>query len=157
MSDDPDASAPMSGDAAAAPLRLAILGASRGIGALTVACALSRGHSVTALARDPSELPGPEGRLTRVAGDAREAAALDRALTGADAVLYALGTPGSARGPFGGAVTLHSQATAVLIERMQAAGLGRLIAVTGYGAGDSRAAMSRPEQMAHRLFLGRPY
>jgi len=142
---------------APASLRLAVLGASRGIGALTVSCALERGHRVSALARDLSALDGPADALTRIEGDARDEGVLDRALGGCDAVIYAIGTPGDARGPFGGAVTLHSEATKALLARMSAAGPKRLIAVTGYGAGESARAMSRPERMAHRLLLGRPY
>jgi uncharacterized protein YbjT (DUF2867 family) len=54
-------------------------------------------------------------------------------------------------------VTLFSEATAILLPAMQTAGVRRLVAITGFGAGDSRAAMSRPERFGHRLLLGKPY
>jgi uncharacterized protein YbjT (DUF2867 family) len=40
---------------------------------------------------------------------------------------------------------------------MAAAGVRRLIAVTGFGAGRSRAAMSYLEKTGHGLVLGKPY
>ncbi|MEM1316242.1 MAG: NAD(P)H-binding protein [Pseudomonadota bacterium] len=142
---------------APAPLRLLILGAAAGIGACAVRAALARGHRVRAFSRDPGRLEIDDARLERVAGDAREAAALEGAVDGMDAVLYCIGTPGAARGPFGAAVTLHSDVARALLPILEAKGPRRLIVVTGYGAGESRAAMSLPERTAHRLLLGRPY
>jgi uncharacterized protein YbjT (DUF2867 family) len=37
------------------------------------------------------------------------------------------------------------------------AGIRRLVAVTGFGAGDSRARLSLPERAVHRLLLGPAY
>ena len=54
-------------------------------------------------------------------------------------------------------MTLHSEVTRALLPILGAKGPRRLIAVTGYGAGDSREAMSVAERSAHRLLLGRPY
>jgi uncharacterized protein YbjT (DUF2867 family) len=139
------------------PLDLLILGASRGIGACAVEAALARGHKVRAFARSPETLRIEDPRVVRYAGDARSPDALRPAVAGADAVIYALGTPGAARGPFGPKVTLHSEATRALIDVMREAGVRRLVAVTGYGAGESRLAMSRLERTAHRAVLGRPY
>ncbi|MFO7856325.1 MAG: SDR family oxidoreductase [Paracoccaceae bacterium] len=139
------------------PSDILILGASRGIGAAAVEVALARGHAVRAFARSPEALKIEDTRLTRYAGDARSPDALRPAVAGADAVIYALGTPGTARGPFGPRVTLHSEATRALIDVMREAGVRRLVAVTGYGAGESRLAMSLLERTAHRAALGRPY
>ena len=51
--------------------------------------------------------------------------------------------------------TLFSRTTATLIDAMQAAEVNRLIAVTGFGAGRSRAAMSTLERLGHNAVLGR--
>ncbi|MEO0761249.1 MAG: NAD(P)-binding oxidoreductase, partial [Pseudomonadota bacterium] len=50
-----------------------------------------------------------------------------------------------------------SRTTAVLLEAMAAKGVRRLILVTGFGAGDSRAAMSALERLGHGAVLGRIY
>ncbi|MEM6742717.1 MAG: NAD(P)H-binding protein [Pseudomonadota bacterium] len=164
MTDTPSAVPPDSAPSGAAPphaapaqLNLLILGAGAGIGACATRAALARGHAVRALSRDPSRIDAEDARLDRVPGDARDPAVLDAAVEGMDAVLYCIGTPGDARGPLGKRVTLHSEATRALLPILAAKGPRRLIAVTGYGAGDSRQAMSRVERAAHRLLLGRPY
>ena len=54
-------------------------------------------------------------------------------------------------------VTLFSEATRLLIPAMEAADVRRLIVVTGFGAGDSRQAMSWAERTGHGLVLGKPY
>src|SRR5262245_39950733 len=110
-----------------------IVGASRGIGLATVEQALAAGHHVRALARSP--VPAENSNLEKIAGDATNAALLARAVTGADVVIQTLGvTNFFSLAP----VTLFSKATRHLIAAMQARGVRRLIAVTGFGAGDSR-------------------
>ncbi len=54
-------------------------------------------------------------------------------------------------------VSLFSDATRTLLPAMQAAGVRRLIAVTGFGAGDSRAAISAWQRMPFQLIFGRAY
>jgi uncharacterized protein YbjT (DUF2867 family) len=53
--------------------------------------------------------------------------------------------------------TLFSETTRVLIDAMGAGGVRRLVAVTGFGAGRSRDAMSFVERAGHKAVLGRPY
>ena len=97
-----------------------------------MADALSRGHQVTILARNPDK--AADLRPARIIpGDARDPAAVANALAGQDAAVSSLGTPVS---PFR-EVTLLSDATRVLIHQMQQAGVARLVAITGMGAGDS--------------------
>jgi uncharacterized protein YbjT (DUF2867 family) len=50
-----------------------------------------------------------------------------------------------------------SRATAVMLEGMHAAGVRRLVVVTGFGAGRSRRAMSAIERLGHGAVLGRIY
>ena len=114
-------------------MKVLVLGATGGTGRLIVRDALAKGHSVTALVRSKaraSDLPGAD----LVEGDARDEAALLRALDGCDAVVSSLGTGLS---PFR-EVTLLSVATRALIAAMMRSGARRLVCITGLGAGDSR-------------------
>jgi putative NADH-flavin reductase len=78
-------------------------------------------------------------RLEPIAADARDPAAIARALSGADAVILTLGVPITPASVLKG-TTLFSEATRVLIAAMQSSGPRRLLAVTGLEAGDSRGA-----------------
>lgn len=50
-------------------MRILIIGASKGTGALAVKTALERGHEVTAVARSPEKLELENPKLTKVKGD----------------------------------------------------------------------------------------
>ncbi|MBB3949960.1 NAD(P)-dependent oxidoreductase [Aureimonas jatrophae] len=114
--------------------KLLVLGATGGTGRRIVAQAIERGFEVTALVRSPQKAADLAGGARIVVGDARDEAALVRALEGQDGVVSALGTPAS---PFR-EVTLLSEATRALTRAMTTTGVSRLIAITGLGAGDSR-------------------
>jgi len=109
-----------------------VLGATGGTGRLIVNQAVARGYEVTALVRS-AEKAGDLNGANLIVGDARDQAALRKALKGQDAVISALGTPAS---PFR-EVTLLSTATRSLVSAMQAEQVSRLVAITGMGAGDS--------------------
>lgn len=115
----------------ARPLLL-VLGATGGTGRLIVAQALARGYAVRALVRSPARAGALQG-AELIVGNARDEAVLRRALEGCDAVVSALGTPVS---PWREVTTL-STATRALVGAMQAAGVKRLVCITGMGAGDS--------------------
>jgi putative NADH-flavin reductase len=132
-----------------------IMGATSGIGELAVAEALSRDLPVRAFARSAGEMP-PRPNLELCPGDARERADLALALEGVSAVISALGIK-ERLAMLWEEETLFSESTALLIEEMEKAGVTRLVAVTGFGAGRSRAAMSQVEKLGHRAILGKPY
>lgn len=113
-----------------------VIGASRGIGLETVKAALAAGHSVRAFARSAASIPLNDARLQKIAGDALSRTSLDTALSGTDAVVQSLGVMSLKELIFG--TTLFSASTRLLVEAMLAAGIKRLIAVTGAGAGNSR-------------------
>jgi putative NADH-flavin reductase len=117
---------------------LLVIGASQGIGLETVKCALAAGHQVRAFARGAAGIAVDHSKLSKIAGDALDAAAIGAAVAGTDAVIETLGAPKTAMAVLAG-TTLFSKATRILIDAMQAAGVRRLVAVTGMGAGDSRA------------------
>ena len=118
--------------------RVLIVGASKGIGLECVKQALEAGHSVRALARSAHSIPLTHPNLEKVDGDARDAALVTQALQGMDAVILALGIAAGPEMVFR-RVTLFSDATRVLLAAMQSTGVRRLVCVTGFGAGDSRA------------------
>jgi uncharacterized protein YbjT (DUF2867 family) len=114
-----------------------IVGASRGIGLETVKAALLAGHSVRALARSAASIPIQNPVLEKVSGNALDSSTIRSALQGVDVVVQSLGVDIAPRSIFE-RTTLFSQSTRILVDAMKAAGLKRLIAVTGLGAGDSR-------------------
>ena len=116
---------------------LLVIGASRGIGLETVRAGLSAGHRVRALARGAAAIPLDEPMLEKLAGDALDGARMAAALAGIDAVIQALGVSNGLQAVIRG-TTLFSKATRILVDAMKVAGVRRLVAVTGLGAGDSR-------------------
>lgn len=99
--------------------KIAIIGATGRAGSQLLEEALRRGHSVVAIARDPSSLQGREG-VTVKALDAKDSAALQAAVTGVDAVLSAAHFS-----------TLAPQA---IIDPVKRAGVKRLLVVGGAGS-----------------------
>ena len=132
-----------------------IMGATSGIGAKAVEEAVSRGLPVRGFARGADKLSGHDG-VEPFAGDALSLEDVTRALDGVKAVVYALGIK-ERLAMLWEEETLFSESTKVLLEAMAAKSVKRLILVTGFGAGRSRAAMSTLESVGHKAILGRPY
>ena len=133
-----------------------VIGASKGIGLEVVKQALAARHHVRAFARsaDRIDVSGPALETRR--GNALEPVDVREALEGTDTVIQVLGVdtgPKMVLGP----VSLFSQSTKVLLSAMQDAGVKRLISVTGFGAGDSRARLGCLQGIGFRLLLGRAY
>ncbi len=114
-------------------MKILVLGATGATGRLIVSKATANGHTVVALVRSKAKAADLSG-VELVEGDARDAAALTRAIAGVDAVVSSLGTPMS---PFR-EVTLLSTATRSLVGVMAEHNIRRLVCITGLGAGDSR-------------------
>jgi uncharacterized protein YbjT (DUF2867 family) len=119
------------------PLRLLVVGASQGTGALTVAAALARGHQVTAFSRSPEKLAMAHASLTRRSGSFHDAAAVDAAVVGHDAVIITA-APGSLAG-FKENPTFFSAGTALVVAAMKRHGVPRLVVLSSLGSGESRA------------------
>ena len=132
-----------------------IMGATSGIGACTLAEATARQLPVRAFARGADKIAATD-LVTPFAGDARDANEVTAALQGVKAVIYALGIK-ERLAMLWEEETLFSDTTRVLLDAMGKTGVQRLVAVTGFGAGRSRAAMSRIEALGHRMVLGKPY
>jgi putative NADH-flavin reductase len=136
--------------------RILVVGGSRGIGLEVCRIAAVRGHFVRSMSRAnrPAESLGKSYEAFN--GDALNAADVSRALEGIDVVVQALGVPQSLdfiRKP----VTLFSKATRVLLPAMKQAGVGKLVAVTGFGAGDSRGAISMLQRPAFEVIFRNAY
>jgi len=135
-------------------MRVLIIGASKGIGLETTRQALAAGHRVRAFARSADAIRLQDARLDKFRGDALKAADVEAALVGVDVVIQALGV---GFGDLFRPVRLFSDATRVLVRAMEAKGVKRLIAVTGFGAGDSREAIGLLQSLPFSLVFGRAY
>lgn len=134
--------------------RVVIFGASRGIGLETTRQALAAGHEVRAVARSVDGIGFSDSKLTKVRGDALSSQDVEAAVTGMEVVIQTLGV---GFGDLFRPVHLFSDATGILITAMRRLGVNRLICVTGFGAGDSRASISRWQRLPFLAIFGRAY
>ncbi len=132
-----------------------VLGATSGIGAAAQRAAQSRGLKVRAFARSADQLDATD-LVEPYAGDALDRESVVSALSGVRAVIYALGIK-ERLSMLWEEETLFSKTTRILLPAMREMGVTRLVAVTGFGAGRSKLAMSNIERLGHRAILGRPY
>ena len=114
------------------PSRVLIVGATGGTGRELVTQALERGLAVTALVRNPSRLRAEHPRLTVVQGDVLDAASVDAAVRGQDAVLSALG-----HRRYIYPTRILSAGTRNIMRAMASHGVRRLVCETSLGLGDS--------------------
>ncbi len=117
-------------------MNLLVIGASQGTGALAVRAALDRGHRVTAFSRNPQKLELQHPQLTRVSGDFHEAASVEAAVPGHDAVIVTA-SANSLRA-FKENPRYFSQGTAFAIAAMKKAAVKRLVILSALGTGASR-------------------
>jgi putative NADH-flavin reductase len=131
-------------------MKLTIFGATGATGTSLVQQALTAGHDVTAVVRDPARLAIPaRHRLRTVTADVLDAAAISPAVDGEDAVISAVG-PGT------GASTLRQDGTHSIIQAMQKTGTRRLLIVSGSivaDEGDSPFMRYLLKPLARRTFL----
>jgi len=114
-------------------MNILIIGASRGIGLELVKQAIDAGHHVTAMVRDRSVFDDhPHKRLKIRQGDILTKKIVEGACVGQDAVCITVGMV-----PTSKPVQLFSEGTRNVLNGMKGAGIKRLLAVTGIGAGDS--------------------
>ena len=136
--------------------KILIIGASSGIGLEATRAALARGMAVRAFARSAANIGILDPNLERYPGSALSGKDVAAALVGVDAVILALGIPLGAQMLLG-PVRLFSEATGVIVPAMEAAGVKRLVCVTGFGAGDSHASIGRLQGLGFGLVFGRAY
>jgi len=135
-------------------MRVLIVGASKGIGLETTRQALEAGHEVRALARSAQGIGLANPKLEKLSGDALKRRDVELALNGVDVVIQTLGV---GLGDLFRPVHLFSAATRVLIAAMIVQDVKRLICVTGFGAGDSRASIGLLQRLPFQIVFGRAY
>jgi putative NADH-flavin reductase len=114
-------------------MKVLVIGGTRGLGREVALAAHELGHEVTVLARSAAGTAMPVTGLRTVIGDALDLSDLERAVAGQQAVVWAVGVAVT-RAP----VHVFSRGTQFLLAAMGRHGVGRLVCVTGIGAGDSK-------------------
>ena len=136
--------------------KILVIGASSGIGLETVKAALAAGYQVLAFARSAAKIPIDDENLEKFPGDALKEKDIERALSGVNVVIQTLGIPINIK-MLTGSIDLFSNATRILVPKMEAAGVKRLITVTGYGSSDGRRLIPPLQRIGFEIFLGRAY
>lgn len=109
-------------------MKIVVIGATGNIGRRVATEALSRGHEVTGVVRDPAAAEPPDPGISLVKGDATRAEDVARVIKGADGVVSAISPRPNARGlP---APSLQANARA-LIAGLRAAHVKRVLYVGG--------------------------
>ncbi len=135
-------------------MRVLIFGASKGIGLETTRQALDAGHHVRALARSANAISISNPSLEKMQGNGLKTEDVEAAVVGVDVVIQTLGVGLS---ELFQPIRLFSDATRILIAAMKNHGTKRLICVTGFGAGDSRASINCLQRMPFQIVFGRAY
>lgn len=131
-------------------MKLVIFGATGATGRALIRQAVQRGHTVTALVRNPTGLPATTPPCSIVQGDVRDIAAVARAVEGADAALSALGVRQGRP-----AEASRSQGTANIVQALQAAGVRRFVSVSTVGAGEHLATLPWMARVLLPRIIGR--
>jgi uncharacterized protein YbjT (DUF2867 family) len=128
-------------------MKVLVIGATGITGGHAIRLLLARGDAVTALARDPDAL-GEKHELLRVAkGEARDEGSLARAIEGQDAVLSAFG-PRSLRKDDLQEVFMRN-----LVAAMERTNVKRLVNLSAWGAGETRASLPFVGRLVLRYVL----
>lgn len=125
-------------------MKFLVLGATGATGTLFTDAAITAGHQVVALVRNPQKLPAREG-LQAVSGDVRDTEAIARAGNGTDAVISTLGV-GSTREPD----SLIHDATRAVIDAAAHTGLQRIVWQSALGVGESYPKISLLMRLGYR-------
>lgn len=115
-------------------MRVTVFGASGGIGRHVVRQLLDAGHQVTVLVRNPGKLALSDPNLAVVAAELTDRPAVERAVTGADAVISALG-PSMKRSATG---TPVSDGTRTIVQVMREQKVTRFIGLATPSVADRR-------------------
>src|SRR5690242_17160740 len=123
-------------------MKLTIVAATGGIGRQLFEQAISAGHDVTAMARNPQNLAPASARAVAADLASADPVALQPAVAGADAVLSALGPRTKAD------AGVAARGTTVITQAMQAAGVRRVVVVSAAPIG-TVSSPGRPHPPRH--------
>ncbi|MDO5534172.1 MAG: SDR family oxidoreductase [Propionibacteriaceae bacterium] len=127
-------------------MRIVVIGGNAGTGAHVVHQALQRGDEVVSVSRSGWTDP-PEG-VEDVRLDATASAGLDQVLTGADAVVVAVGASGFDRS------RPRTRVTEAVVSSLGRVGARPVVAHSSLGVGDSLDLMKQPVRTIARVALG---
>ena len=113
--------------------RIVIIGGNRGIGLETAKLAIERGHQVTIVSRNPSNVNLSHSNLNTQSGSILSAQSMQSVLAEHDVVISAIGLPAGSSN-----VTLFSKGIQNVISAMQLHQINRLLTISAIGAGDSK-------------------
>jgi uncharacterized protein YbjT (DUF2867 family) len=119
-------------------MKVLVIGATGATGRHLVRKLLERGHEVTALVRSPAPDIAQRERLRLIVGDARDAAAVDRAVEGQEAVVVAF-APRSFKKDDLQEVMMRN-----LIAAMKRHGVKRVVNLSAWGLNNDQAVPSSP-------------
>jgi uncharacterized protein len=112
-------------------MKIALFGATGNVGRRIAAEALSRGHEVVGVVRDPEAVAPPDSRIRLVKGDATQADSVAELVKGADAVVSAISPRPNARGLAAPSLVENARA---MIAGLRRAGAKRVLFVGGAGS-----------------------
>jgi len=114
-------------------MKIAIIGASRGIGYQLLKLALEAGHEVTALLRNPSNLQITDNNLHVIQGDILDPPSVATVTAGQDGICVCIGIPPTLK-----PVEVFSIGVKNVLASIKDSPEQKLIVITGIGAGDSK-------------------
>jgi len=130
-------------------MKVLLLGATGGTGSHVLRVAMSAGHEVTVLVRDPSGLDVTDG-VRVLTGDATSATDVRAAVGGQAAVLNAVGSRSMRQ-------SVEVEVGRALLPAMREAGVGRLVVCSAFGVGDSAQDANALQKMFFHTVLGKVY
>jgi uncharacterized protein YbjT (DUF2867 family) len=132
-------------------MKVLVIGATGGTGRHVVRRLLARGDSVRAFARRPADVTERHERLEVIEGDARDAASIDRAVQGVDAVVAAFGPRSLKKSD------IQETLARNLVPAMKKHGVRRLVNLSAWGAGESARNAGLFFALLRRTLLNRVY
>jgi putative NADH-flavin reductase len=139
-------------------MKVAVIGSTGGSGRAAVEHLLLADHDVTAFSRRADAVETRSDRLHFVNGDVMNAADVERAVEGSDAVIVTLGIRENPlrvrlRGAARTALDVRSAGTRNVIAAMKKHGVRKLVVQTSYGVGETRGMLRLADKLFFQLIL----
>lgn len=132
-------------------MKIAVFGATGGVGREVLQQALAAGHQVTAQARNPGRLDVDDPNLSVIAGNVLDIEAVRQTLQDADAAVISLGN--TANNP----EHVVSEGTQVILDAIAAlGGPRRIVVVSSLGVGESKDQVPFAFKMLMKTALRKP-
>jgi putative NADH-flavin reductase len=132
-------------------MTITIIGASAGVGLLSVTQALKNGHRVTAMSNNTSAIPN-HAALTKINGSATSIQDVKKAIHNADAILITIGTKKKK-----GTTLFSDMAKAVIAAMEELNSKSPVLVISGFGVGESIKYTGFIMKMVIKLFLKDQY